>query len=200
MTTRPSIRLHGERPVGLQVPVRQGIGLLGDAGTAVLLERRDPVVQPRVADGRRGLPASSGSGGHRGPPAGDRRIALIWTTTPWTLPSNLAIVVHPDIDYVLVEPDFTGTTERYVMAADACRAADSSGIRRAGLEQSGGGAADRRRSARPLVARRRSPTTWDTSTRTGWLRPSFVTTEDGTGLVHRAPVASVEDMAGHRRQ
>ncbi|MBM7825682.1 isoleucyl-tRNA synthetase [Arcanobacterium pluranimalium] len=31
-------------------------------------------------------------------------LALIWTTTPWTLPSNLAIAVGPDIDYVTVEP------------------------------------------------------------------------------------------------
>ncbi|HWJ08964.1 MAG TPA: class I tRNA ligase family protein, partial [Nocardioides sp.] len=43
-------------------------------------------------------------------------LALVWTTTPWTLPANLAIMVHPDIDYVVVESDFTGTTERYVIA------------------------------------------------------------------------------------
>src|SRR5687767_15644064 len=29
-------------------------------------------------------------------------LALIWTTTPWTLPSNLALAVHPDVDYVVV--------------------------------------------------------------------------------------------------
>jgi len=28
---------------------------------------------------------------------------LAWTTTPWTLPSNLALVVHPDLQYVKVE-------------------------------------------------------------------------------------------------
>ena len=45
----------------------------------------------------------------------DRRDArLVWTTTPWTLPSNLAIMVGPDIDYVVVESDVTGTTERYL--------------------------------------------------------------------------------------
>ena len=48
--------------------------------------------------------------------AGDRRaLALVWTTTPWTLPSNLAVMVGPDIDYVVVESDATGTTERYVI-------------------------------------------------------------------------------------
>ncbi len=43
-------------------------------------------------------------------------LALIWTTTPWTLPSNLAMAVHQDVDYVVVESDFTGRTERYVLA------------------------------------------------------------------------------------
>jgi isoleucyl-tRNA synthetase len=42
-------------------------------------------------------------------------LALVWTTTPWTLPSNLAIMVGPDIDYVVVESDATGATERYVI-------------------------------------------------------------------------------------
>ncbi|MFV0426053.1 MAG: class I tRNA ligase family protein, partial [Beutenbergiaceae bacterium] len=45
-------------------------------------------------------------------------LALIWTTTPWTLPSNLAIVIGEDIDYVVVESDVTGTTERFVLAAE----------------------------------------------------------------------------------
>ena len=43
-------------------------------------------------------------------------LALIWTTTPWTLAANLAIMVGRDIDYVVVESDFTGTTERYLLA------------------------------------------------------------------------------------
>ena len=42
--------------------------------------------------------------------------ALVWTTTPWTLAANLAIMVGSDIDYVVVESDFTGTPERYVLA------------------------------------------------------------------------------------
>jgi isoleucyl-tRNA synthetase len=43
-------------------------------------------------------------------------LALVWTTTPWTLPSNLLIMVHPEIDYVVVESDVTGVTERFVLA------------------------------------------------------------------------------------
>ena len=29
--------------------------------------------------------------------------AMIWTTTPWTLPANQAVALHPDLDYVLVQ-------------------------------------------------------------------------------------------------
>ena len=38
---------------------------------------------------------------------------LVWTTTPWTLPSNLAVMVGEDIDYVVVEPS---TGVRYLLA------------------------------------------------------------------------------------
>ena len=39
---------------------------------------------------------------------------LAWTTTPWTLPSNVALCMHPDYDYVMVEMDESG--ERYILA------------------------------------------------------------------------------------
>ena len=96
---------------------REGPGLRGLPGPALLLERRDPAVQPRAADGRGRLPDAAGPRGHRRLPAGDRRDRLVWTTTPWTLPSNLLIMVGPDIEYVVVESDVTGTTERYVVGA-----------------------------------------------------------------------------------
>ena len=41
---------------------------------------------------------------------------LIWTTTPWTLPSNLAVMVGSEIDYVVVSSEATGTPERYLLA------------------------------------------------------------------------------------
>ena len=46
--------------------------------------------------------------------AGRKVYALIWTTTPWTLPANLGIAVHPDFDYVAVE----NGDEVYIVAAD----------------------------------------------------------------------------------
>jgi isoleucyl-tRNA synthetase len=45
-------------------------------------------------------------------------LALVWTTTPWTLCANLAIMVHPDFEYVVVRSSATGTEERYLLAAD----------------------------------------------------------------------------------
>jgi hypothetical protein len=33
-------------------------------------------------------------------------LMVAWTTTPWTLPSNLALCVHPDLDYVKVQGEF----------------------------------------------------------------------------------------------
>src|SRR5690606_6260735 len=42
--------------------------------------------------------------------------ALVWTTTPWTLPSNLAAAVHPDVDYVVVEADGQITGRRFLLA------------------------------------------------------------------------------------
>src|SRR5205085_5174194 len=46
--------------------------------------------------------------------AGRKVFALIWTTTPWTLPANLGIAVHPDFDYVAIESG----GEVYIIAAE----------------------------------------------------------------------------------
>ena len=43
---------------------------------------------------------------------------LAWTTTPWTLPSNLALVVGPDIDYAVV-PGRTTPVHRHLVLAEA---------------------------------------------------------------------------------
>ena len=117
-------------------------------------------------------------------------LALIWTTTPWTLPANLAIAVGPDIDYVVVESEFTGTTERYLLA----QARLSEFARELGED-----VADRivaRHKGSELVGRRYTP---PFSYYTGHpkahvvLPANYVTTEDGTGIVHIAPAFGEED-------
>ncbi len=101
--------LHGVGDLGVQAAVGQGPGLRGLPGAAVLLARRNPAVQPRTADGRRRLPEPAGPGPHGGIQGGRRwrtwpgAHLLVWTTTPWTLPSNLAVAVNPDVTYVQVQ-------------------------------------------------------------------------------------------------
>ncbi len=43
---------------------------------------------------------------------------LAWTTTPWTLPSNVALCVNPEYDYVLIEAEKDGVKNRYVLAEE----------------------------------------------------------------------------------
>ena len=68
----PRPPLHGERHVGLQAAPRQGAGLRGLPRAALLLERRDAAVQPRAADGRGRLPAARRPGRDRRPAADER--------------------------------------------------------------------------------------------------------------------------------
>ncbi|HEX3932905.1 MAG TPA: isoleucine--tRNA ligase [Nocardioides sp.] len=123
-------------------------------------------------------------------------LALVWTTTPWTLPSNLLIMVGPDIDYVVVESDVTGTTERYVVG-EARLAAYARELK----DESSGSVADQvvaRLKGRDLLGRRYTPPFayfegHPHSHRV--VEADFVTTEDGTGLVHSAGAFGEEDKA-----
>ena len=95
--------------MGLQDPLGQGPGLRGLPGPALLLAVRDAA----VATPRRAWTTSTGTARtRRSPwslvrswPRTPRRAPalLAWTTTPWTLPSNLALAVGPDIDYAVIE-------------------------------------------------------------------------------------------------
>ena len=116
-------------------------------------------------------------------------LALVWTTTPWTLPSNLAAAVHPDIDYAVVvarHGDWAG--ERLLLAAArvpvyARELGDDPEV----VETLTG--AD-------LVGRAYTPpfdffAGHDRAHRI--LAADYVTVEDGTGLVHLAPAFGEED-------
>ena len=102
----PRPGLHGKRHVGLQDPARQGSGLRGLPGAGLLLALRDAAVQHRDPDGRRlPGPARPGADGlvRAAAPTEPARKLGVWTTTPWTLPSNLALAVGPDIEYAVLE-------------------------------------------------------------------------------------------------
>ena len=119
----------------------------------------------------------------------DNLYFLAWTTTPWTLPSNTALCVGPNIDYVRVKSSnpYTGDPATYIVARDlvhtlfndkipyevvgGCKGSDLVGMR---YEQ--------------LIP---------------WFRPDegafrviagdYVSTEEGTGIVHIAPTFGADD-------
>ncbi|REE77147.1 isoleucyl-tRNA synthetase [Rhodococcus wratislaviensis] len=112
--------------------------------------------------------------------------AIIWTTTPWTLPSNLAVAVHPDIDYVQV----TGADgKRYVLAKDRLgHYARELGETPEVLSEHKGS---------DLVGLRYDPpfdffVGHENAHRV--ISADYVTTESGTGIVHLAPAFGEEDM------
>ncbi|HEY2018576.1 MAG TPA: class I tRNA ligase family protein, partial [Bryobacteraceae bacterium] len=113
---------------------------------------------------------------------------LIWTTTPWTLPANLAIAVHPDVQYRLVEYVKNGHTRLGIVAEDLVERVfkDRKGIDRYRVIETPFNGADlvtqKARYTHPFV-NRTSPI----------LAADYVTTTDGTGLVHTAPGHGEED-------
>ncbi|HKW36940.1 MAG TPA: isoleucine--tRNA ligase [Burkholderiales bacterium] len=110
---------------------------------------------------------------------------VIWTTTPWTLPANQALNVHPDFAYDLVE------TERglLILAADLREAC----LARYGLKGRVLGSCKGERlegiAFRHPFYDRLSPV----------YLGDYVTLEQGTGIVHSAPAYGVEDFVSCRR-
>ncbi len=122
-------------------------------------------------------------------------IALVWTTTPWTLTANLAIMVHPDIEYVVVESSFTGRPERYVIGAErlAAYARELQDDDRELEDQ-----VVERLTGRDLLGRSYTPPMSYFEGHPKAFRiveADFVTTGDGTGLVHTAGAFGEEDKA-----
>ncbi|MGZ4555622.1 MAG: isoleucine--tRNA ligase [Mycobacteriaceae bacterium] len=110
--------------------------------------------------------------------------ALVWTTTAWTLPSNLAMAVHPDIDYVQVQVDGV----RYVLAqARLAHYARELGEDPEILSHHRGA---------ELVGLQYDPPFDFFLGRVNAhrvLSAAYVTTTDGTGIVHIAPAFGEED-------
>ena len=110
---------------------------------------------------------------------------LAWTTTPWTLPSNLALAVAPEVDYALVR----GTDGETYVLADARVSSYEKEL--AGAERIG------TVKGSDLVGRPYEPlfpflATADNAFRV--LAGDFVTTDDGTGVVHLAPGFGEDDQ------
>ena len=119
--------------------------------------------------------------------------ALAWTTTPWTLPSNLALAVNPTVTYVLVEVAEDGEAgfvgERMLLAkplmgayakelgTDPVIVSEHTGAELVGLTYE------------PIFGYFR-----DHDNAFQILGADYVTTEDGTGIVHQAPAFGEDDM------
>ncbi|MGC7100493.1 isoleucine--tRNA ligase [Amycolatopsis lurida] len=109
---------------------------------------------------------------------------LIWTTTPWTLPSNLATAVHPEVTYVHV----ASGDQRFVLAeARVAAYAKELGEEPEVLARYTG--------AELLGTRYEPPFPYFVGQENAHrvLSADYVTTEDGTGVVHIAPAYGEED-------
>ncbi|MFV0251762.1 MAG: isoleucine--tRNA ligase [Beutenbergiaceae bacterium] len=121
-------------------------------------------------------------------------LALIWTTTPWTLPSNLAIVVSEDIDYVVVESNATGATERFVLAA-ARLEAYARELKDEGTDDINDQVVQHLTGADLLGRTYTPPFSYYHGHQNAFriVAADFVTTSDGTGLVHAAGAFGEDD-------
>jgi isoleucyl-tRNA synthetase len=135
--------------------------------------------------------------------AGRKVFALIWTTTPWTLPANLGIAVHPDFEYVAVESG----DEVYIVAADLLEAV----IAKCGLPSATvlarfqGNKLDRMEARHPWIDRRSlfmvgehvtlgGEADAETELDVKEAREKSATSKAGTGLVHTAPGHGHDDF------
>jgi isoleucyl-tRNA synthetase len=130
-----------------------------------------------------------------GLPADKPLSVVIWTTTPWTLPANLAVAVNPQVDYVVAEvlegkcagqrfivaelclPSFLGRLDP-AFAASGGFPADAAAI----IGSFKGAKIERLATRHPFIDRA-SPI----------VLADYVTTESGTGCVHTAPGHGAED-------
>jgi isoleucyl-tRNA synthetase len=122
--------------------------------------------------------------------APDGRHLLVWTTTPWTVPSNVGVAVHPKLTYAEVEAD----GHRYVLARErvepvlgegASITAEYPGRDLVGL-----------RYGRPVEL---VPVPEDPGNAWTVVAEDFVSADDGTGIVHMAPAFGADDYAAGQR-
>src|SRR5688572_1948481 len=112
--------------------------------------------------------------------------AVIWTTTPWTLPANLAIAVKPEFEYAIVEHD----GENYILASElVAQVAPKFGWTDYKVGKIYKGTVlEHLRYTHPFIEREGFLVTGD-----------YVTLDAGTGLVHTAPGHGADDFATGRR-
>jgi len=110
---------------------------------------------------------------------------LVWTTTPWTLVSNTAVAVHPDVEYVAIEVTEDEITEVLVVAQNLMDAVKGE-----------------KKIVKTMLGKDLERVTYkrpfdyiEIPDAHFVVLATYVTTEDGTGLVHQAPAFGADDLA-----
>jgi isoleucyl-tRNA synthetase len=122
---------------------------------------------------------------------------LVWTTTPWTLVSNVALAVHPDLVYVELR--------RRKQGADTLILAEARAQAVLGEDFTDRWEIVRRLPGKDLVGRRyRRPLDWvpipeGSGAHEVIIAADFVSAEDGSGVVHMAPAFGADDYAMGQR-
>ncbi|WP_367870839.1 isoleucine--tRNA ligase [Luteolibacter sp. Populi] len=108
----------------------------------------------------------------------------IWTTTPWTLPANLGVAVHPEFTYEVSQFEGNGRVEILIVVKELVAELETkSGMRRTSVLKSVKGRELEHLEARHPFLDRTSKI----------ILANFVTTETGTGAVHIAPGHGADD-------
>ncbi|MGB4596193.1 MAG: isoleucine--tRNA ligase [Anaerolineaceae bacterium] len=113
---------------------------------------------------------------------------LVWTTTPWTLPSNVAIAAHPEIDYVMVTREDGLNNERLILAKALVEKVFGDTKMKVLKTFKG----------RSLKGRKYAPLfTFMPPEKPAYyvVNADYVTVSEGTGLVHTAPAFGADDLA-----
>ena len=114
---------------------------------------------------------------------------LVWTTTPWTVVSNTAIAVNPEVEYQVVEVALEEKTERLVIASNLAHVL---GEERTVIATFQGKDLERITYTRPFDFIEIPDAHYI-------VLADYVTIEDGTGLVHQSPAFGADDLQVCRR-
>ncbi len=119
---------------------------------------------------------------------------LVWTTTPWTLPGNVALAVGEKVAYVLIEGRLTADAplERLILAKDLL---EDVVLKR--VKEGGGYNVVAEMTGRDLLGKHYEPLYRDLPVDQDYcyvVSGDFVSTADGTGIVHIAPAFGADDL------
>jgi isoleucyl-tRNA synthetase len=117
------------------------------------------------------------------------RAFLVWTTTPWTLPANVALALNADLTYVEVEHE----GRRLVLAEPRLHAVLGEDARILRVYSAAELAGQRYRRPFDLIPAEDAGSAWRV------LLEPFVTADDGTGIVHLAPAFGADDFSSGQR-